>query len=192
MGAMADLVAMGKIGAVGLSEMSAGTMRRAAAIHPIAAMQSEYSPFSRNVEIAVLDACRELGAAFVAFSPLARGVLAGGLRDPASLHAQDVRRYLPRFSEANWPANLQLADAFALLAREAGVTPAQLSLSWVLSRGDHIHAIPGTTSFAHLEENRIVRDCALVRDIDALINQRTVQGERYPASVQPTIDTEEF
>jgi aryl-alcohol dehydrogenase-like predicted oxidoreductase len=192
MGAMADMVAEGKIGAIGLSEMSAATLRRAAAVHPIAAMQSEYSPFSRNVEIAVLEACRELGAAFVAFSPLARGVLAGSLRDPALLHPQDVRRYLPRFSEANWPANLHLADAFALLAREAGVTPAQLSLSWVLSRGHHIHAIPGTTSLAHLEENRIVRDVGLMRDVDALINQKTVHGERYPASVQPTIDTEEF
>lgn len=196
MGAMAELVAEGKIGAIGLSEMSVATLRRAAAVHPVAAMQSEYSPFSRNVEIGVLDACRDLGAAFVAFSPLARGVLAGGLRDPASLDPADLRHRMPRFASENWPANLHLAEMFDYLAAEAGVTSAQLALSWVLYRGDHILAIPGTSSLQHLEENIgccgwVLPDDLAIR-IDALINQETVSGARYPAAVQAAIDTEEF
>lgn len=195
-GAMAELVAEGKIGGIGLSEMSASTLRRAATVYPIAAMQSEYSPFSRNAEIAVLDACRELGTAFVAFSPLSRGVLAGSMRDPATLAVGDVRKPMPRFSAENWPANLHLAEMFAYLAEEAEVTPAQLALSWMLSRGDYVHAIPGTTSMAHLEENIACWDWELPDDlamrVDALINQGTVAGPRYPAAVQAAIDTEEF
>jgi aryl-alcohol dehydrogenase-like predicted oxidoreductase len=196
MGAMAKLVADGKVGAVGLSEMSAATLRRAHAIHPVAAVQSEYSPFSRNVEISVLEACRELGAAFVAFSPLARGVLAGSLRDPTTLAPADVRRHMPRFSAGHWPANLHLAEMFAFLAGQAGMTPAQLCIAWVLSRGDHVLAIPGTTSLVHLEDTVSLRKFTLPYDlelqIDALINQGTVSGPRYPAAVQATIDTEEF
>jgi aryl-alcohol dehydrogenase-like predicted oxidoreductase len=196
MGAMADLVAAGKICAIGLSEMSAATLRRAAAVHSVAVMQSEYSPFSRNVEIAVLDACRELGTAFVAFSPLSRGVLGGALRDPAALDTGDVRRYMPRFSGTHWDSNLALADRFAALARDEGVSPAQLCLSWVLSRGEHVVAIPGTRSRRHLVENITRADWPLpeetARRIDALINQRTVSGARYPAQIQAQIDTEEF
>jgi len=196
MGAMADLVAEGKIGAIGLSEMSAATLRRAAAVHPVAAMQSEYSPFSRNVEIAVLDTCRELGTAFVAFSPLSRGVLGGALRDPSALDTGDVRRYMPRFAEPHWSANLALAERFAELAHDEEVSPAQLCLSWVLSRGEHILAIPGTRSRRHLVENIARADWRLsgetARRIDALINQHTVSGARYPAQTRAQIDTEDF
>ncbi len=193
-GALADLVHAGKIGAIGLSEVSAATLRRAAAVHPIAAVQTEYSPWSRNAEIAVLDACRKLGTAFVAFSPLARGVLAGRVEDPARLDRADIRRYMPRFSPEHWPANRDLAAEFALLAEVYGVTPAQLSLAWVLSRGEHVHAIPGTTSPAHLEENAQVADIPddLIARIDWLFDPANVSGPRYPADVQAAVDTEEF
>lgn len=195
-GAMADLIKAGKIGGIGLSEMSAETLRRAAGEHPIAAMQTEYSPWTREPEIAVLEACRELGTTFVAFSPVARGVLANGVHDAAALEAKDLRRTMPRFNAENWPANRALADAFCAIATELEVTPAQLSLAWVLSRGEHIVAIPGTASIAHLEENFARADWILpagaAARIDALINERTVAGPRYGETMQRTIDTEQF
>ncbi|WP_293881092.1 aldo/keto reductase [Sphingomonas sp.] len=195
-GALADAVKAGKIGSIGLSEMSAQTLRKASAVHPIAAMQTEYSPQTRNPEIAVLDACRELGTTFVAFSPVGRGSLCGLLRDPETLPDGDLRKSWPRFTGQNWQRNLALIDAFAEIAKEAGVTPAQLALGWVLARGDHVVAIPGTASIAHLEEN-IARhdwrpnDETIVR-VDALINRDSVAGARYPDAQQKTIDTEEF
>jgi aryl-alcohol dehydrogenase-like predicted oxidoreductase len=128
-GAMAELVQAGKIGAIGLSEMSAETLRKAHSTHPISAMQTEYSPWTRNVEIAILEATRELDVALVAFSPLARGVLANGLRDRGTLLPDDIRYSQPRFSEENWPINLTLADGFNAIAAGQGVTPAQLSLA---------------------------------------------------------------
>ncbi len=196
MGAMAELVREGKIGAVGLSEMSAATLRAAHAVHPVAAMQTEYSLWTRNPEIAVLDACRELGTTFVAFSPVARGVLAGGVRDVDALAERDLRRTMPRFKPDNWPHNLTLVDAFNALAGEAGVTPAQLSLAWVLSRGEHVVAIPGTASLAHLEENFARWDWELPVELagrlDRLINRETVGGPRYNTAIQAAIDTEEF
>lgn len=195
-GAMADLIKAGKIGGIGLSEMSAETLRRASAEHPIAAMQTEYSPWTREPEIAVLEACRALGTTFVAFSPVARGVLANGIQDIAALEEKDLRRGMPRFNADNWPANRALVDAFCAIAAEFEVTPAQLSLAWVLSRGEHIVAIPGTASIAHMEENFARADwtipaAAAVR-IDALINERTVAGPRYGETMQKTIDTEMF
>lgn len=195
-GALGELVRAGKIGAIGLSEMSAETLRKAAAVHPIAAMQTEYSLWTRNAEIAVIEACAELGTSFVAFSPLARGVLANGVRDPSTLPEGDLRRLQPRFDPGNWPRNLALVDAFNAVAAELGVTPAQLSLAWVLSRGDHVVVIPGTAQIAHLEENWARRGWTLPADaaarLDALINQQTVAGPRYAAAMQRTIDTEEF
>ena len=195
-GALAELVKEGKIGSIGLSEMSADTLRRASAVHPIAAMQTEYSLWTRNPEIAVLDACREVGATFVAFSPVGRGALANGVRDTDALVDNDLRKGQPRFNAENWPVNLALIDAFNAIATEQGVTPAQLSLAWVLSRGEHIVTIPGTASIAHLEEN-VARwdwqpDAVTLAKLDALINQRTVAGPRYPDVMQRTIDTEEF
>lgn len=195
-GAMADLVRQGKIGSIGLSEMSAETLRRAAKEHPIAAMQTEYSPWTREPEIAVLDACAELGTTFVAFSPVARGVLANGVQDADTLTEKDLRRTMPRFNAENWPANRALADAFCAIAGELEVTPAQLSLAWVLSRGEHVVAIPGTASIAHLEENIARADWTIPAEtaarIDALINERTVSGPRYSEAMQRTIDTEMF
>ncbi|MEY8876014.1 MAG: aldo/keto reductase [Leptothrix sp. (in: b-proteobacteria)] len=195
-GALAELVREGKIRAIGLSEVSADTLRRAHAVHPIAALQTEYSLWTRNPEIAVLEACRELGTTFVAFSPVARGFLPGLLRDVATLDAKDIRRAMPRFYPDNYAANLQLLDRFADLAAELGCTPAQLSLAWLLARAPHIVPIPGTTSVAHLEENlgaaTISLDAETMAQLDALINRHTVRGARYNAATQVEIDTEEF
>lgn len=195
-GAMADLVKEGKIGAIGLSEMSADTLRKAAAVHPIAAMQTEYSPWTRNPELAVLEACRETGTTFVAFSPVGRGALANGVPDLESLEPSDIRRTMPRFQGENWDRNQQLIAAYNALASRAGVTPAQLSLAWVLSRGDHVVAIPGTAKIEHLEENIARWDWQIPADVaaevDALINQTTVAGHRYNEAIRSTIDTEDF
>ena len=195
-GALAELVREGKIGAIGLSEMSAETLRKAAAVHPIAAMQTEYSLMTRNPEIAVLEACRELGTTFVAFSPVARGAFAGGVRDAGELGVKDIRRTMPRFGSDNWTANRALLDRFEAIAAREGVTPAQLSLAWVLSRGDHVVAIPGTASIPHLEENIARWDwglpVAVSAELEALINRETVAGPRYADAMQRTIDTEEF
>lgn len=195
-GTLARLVEAGKIGAIGLSEMSATTLRKAHAVHPVAAVQTEYSPWTRNVEIAVLDTTRELGVTLVAFSPVARGVLANGVRDPQALPPGDIRLPMPRFNAEHWPRNLALVDAFNAIAAQQGVTPAQLSLAWVLSRGDHVHAIPGTTRPDHLAEN-IARvdwrpEPVVLDAIDALINEQTVSGPRYGEAMQKTIDTEVF
>src|ERR1700676_1502368 len=152
-GALADLTRQGKIRAIGLSEVSAATLRRAHAAHPIAAVQSEYSLCTRNPEIAVIGTCREIGAAFVAFSPLARGFLTGHMPDVAAFDAKDIRRAMPRYSSDHHAANLELLTDYAALAREAGCSMAQLALAWVLTRGPHVLAIPGTTNIAHLEEN---------------------------------------
>lgn len=195
-GALSELVRAGKIGSIGLSEMSAETLRKAHAVHPIAAMQTEYSPWTRNAEIAVLDACKELGTTFVAFSPVARGALANGVREAEQLGPKDIRRSMPRFNDQNWPKNLALIDAFNAFAKEVGATPAQMSLAWVLSKGEHIVTIPGTSSVPHLEENMARWDWHLPDDlinrIDDLINQHTVAGPRYSPAMQATIDTEEF
>ncbi len=195
-GALAELVAEGKIGGIGLSEMSAETLRAASAVHPIAAMQTEYSPMTRNPEIAVLEACRELGTTFVAFSPVARGMLAGGYHGPEVLTPKDLRHSMPRFTGDNWAANAALVAAFDAIAVRESVTPAQLSLAWVLSRGDHVVVIPGTARIDHLEENIAGWDweipVGVVAEIDALLNPASVAGERYSPAMQQTIDTEVF
>ena len=195
-GALSRLVREGKIRAVGLSEVSAAMLLRAHAVHPIAAVQSEYSLCTRNPEIAVIDACRSIGASFVAFSPLARGFLSGALRDVATLEAKDLRRTMPRFEAAAHAANLELLGAYSKLARSAHLSMAQLALAWVLARGEHLVAIPGTTSLAHLQENlgamAIELQPDLVAQLDTLINQRNVVGERYNAATQAEVDTENF
>ena len=195
-GALAHLVRAGKVRAIGLSEVSAATLRRAHAVHPISALQNEYSPWSRIVEFAALEACRVLGVALVAFSPVARGFLSGRLRDVSGFDAKDIRRAMPRFQGENFSANLRLLDGYTALAAEAGCTPAQLALAWLLARGPHIVPIPGTTNAAHLAENLGAADVALapaiVDRLDALVNRHTVAGPRYNAGTQAEIDTEEF
>lgn len=195
-GALAELVRAGKVRAIGLSEVSADTLRQAQAIHPIAALQSEYSLWTRNPEIKVLAACRELGIAFVAFSPLGRAFLTGRLRDPAQLPDRDIRRNMPRFQGGNFVRNLALLEEFDRLAREQGCTMAQLALAWVLAQGPHVIPIPGTRQVSHLEENLrasgLVLSRAMLVQLDALINPRTVSGPRYDPTTQKEIGTEEF
>lgn len=195
-GALADLVAEGKIRAVGLSEVSAATLRKAHAVHPIAAVQTEYSLWTREAEIAVLGACREIGAAFVAFSPLARGFLTGRLRDVTGLADKDLRRNMPRFLPENFERNLELLADYVALAEEAGCTPGQLALAWLLSRGEQVIPIPGTTNGDHLAENFAAGDLRLPGEVldraGAMINRQTVAGERYVAATMAEIDTEGF
>ena len=195
-GALADLVREGKIRAIGLSEVSAATLRRAHAVHPIAAVQSEYSLCTRNPEIAVIETCRRIGATFVAFSPLARGFLAGALRDVSKFEVQDIRRSMPRYEAAANAENLHLLDEYARLARMAHASMAQVALAWVLARGEHVVAIPGTTCAAHLEENlgaaTIELQADLIARLDSVINQRSVIGERYNPAAQAEVDTENF
>lgn len=192
-GALVRAKEAGKIGAIGLSEMSAATIRRAHAVHPVAAVQSEYSPMVRNPEVAVLDTCRELGIGFVAFSPVARGMLAGAVRKDDYVDG-DIRLSMPRFRGPNLAHNLAAVDRFEALARAIGCTPAQLALAWVLHRGDHIVPIPGTRSIAHLEEDLgatgVTLDAATMAAVAAIFAGDAVHGARYPAAAQAQIDTE--
>ncbi|WP_299760777.1 aldo/keto reductase [Ramlibacter sp.] len=195
-GALADLVRAGKIRTIGLSEVSAATIRRAHAVHPITAVQTEYSLWTRNPEIAVLDTCRELGITFVAFSPVARGFLCDAVPDVAAFDAKDIRKSMPRFEPANHARNLELLPRYRELAREAGCTPAQLALAWLLHQGDDIIPIPGTTSVEHLAEDLAGADVKLspelLAQLEAHINQRTVHGNRYSQQARGEVDTEEF
>jgi aryl-alcohol dehydrogenase-like predicted oxidoreductase len=195
-GALSRAIEAGKIGAYGVSEWSAQHIREAHAVHPMAAVQTEYSLWTRNVELGVLDTTRELGIALVAFSPTGRGALGGVLKDPSTLEESDLRTKMPRFNPQNWPHNLELIERFVALAEEAGVTPAQLALHWALSRGEHVHIIPGTTSIQHLEDNFAAASVEVQSSVlDAageLINEHTVAGHRYHDAIRPTIDTEEF
>lgn len=195
-GTLGDLVREGKIRSVGLSEVSAATLRRAHAEYPITAVQTEYSLCTRNPEIAVLEACRELGTAFVAFSPLARGFLGGALRDVSTLVPGDFRRTMPRFAPDAYAANLRMLDAYEAIAKEAGCTPAQLALAWLLARGPEIIPIPGTTSVEHLRDDLGAVDVSLdaspLARLDALIHDGTMAGDRYPPQAQAEVDTEVF
>ncbi|NHI19702.1 aldo/keto reductase [Phycicoccus endophyticus] len=195
-GALAGLVTAGKVRAVGLSEVSATTLRRAHAVHPVAALQNEYSLWSRNPELGTLEATRELGVALVAFSPLARGLLTADPPRPSALPERDIRRSMPRFDAANYPGNLALAHALDALAREAGVTLAQLALAWVLSRGEHVLAVPGTRSVEHLHENLATLAAPVPERVLAaagrILNAGTVRGPRYGAATREEIDTESY
>ena len=194
-GALADLVRAGKIRTIGLSEVSATTLRKAHAEHPITALQTEYSLWTRNPEIAVLQACRELGVTFVPFSPVARGFLCGPL-DIAGFDAKDIRRTMPRFAHDNYAANLKLLPAYNALAQEADCSPSQLALAWLLHKGDDLIPIPGTTSVEHLLDDLGAVDVKLSAELMAraedLINERTVKGDRYNAQANSEVDTEVF
>lgn len=194
-GALVRAKDAGKIGALGLSEMSAATIRRAHDVHPIAAIQSEYSPAVRNPEIGVLDACRDLGIGFVAFSPVARGLLAGAVLDD-SYEKGDIRAMMPRFTGDRLTRNLMAVDRFNALAVEFEMTPAQLSLAWVLAQRDDIVAIPGTRSIGHLEEDLAAATLPLPVDatvrVNAIFANGAISGARYSAPMQATIDTETF
>ncbi|HEY0823318.1 MAG TPA: aldo/keto reductase [Ramlibacter sp.] len=195
-GAMSRLVEEGKVRTLGLSEVSAATIRKAHAVHPITAVQNQYSLWTRNPEIAALAACRELGIAFVAFSPVARGFLCDAVHDVGTFEAKDIRRTMPRFEAANHAQNLKLLPAYKALAAEAACTPAQLALAWLLHRGEHVVPIPGTTSVEHLREDLAAADVRLspelIGKLDALINQHTVAGNRYSEQSNREVDAEVF
>ena len=183
-GAMAGLVEAGKVRYLGLSEASPETIRRAHAVHPISALQSEYSLWSRDHEDEVLPTVRELGIGFVAYSPLGRGFLSGAIRSLDDLDEDDFRRRNPRFQGANFQRNLDLAAAVRAIADEKGVTPAQLALAWVLSRGEDVVPIPGTKRRQYLEENVGAADVQLTPEdlerIESAFPKGATAGDRYP------------
>ena len=183
-GAMAELVRAGKVRWLGLSEAAPATIRRAHAVHPISALQTEYSLWSREPEGELLDTVRELGIAFVAYSPLGRGFLTGSIRKAEDLDASDFRRNSPRFQAEAMDANLRLADRVRTIAAERGCTPAQLALAWLLARGEDIVPIPGTRSIQRLEENLGALDVRLSADdvarLDHELPPGAARGERYP------------
>jgi aryl-alcohol dehydrogenase-like predicted oxidoreductase len=195
-GAMSRLVEQGKVRTLGLSEVSAQTIRKAHAVHPLTAVQTEYSLWTRNPEIAVLEACRSLGITFVAFSPVARGFLCDAVHDVSTFDAKDIRKSMPRFEPSNHAENLKLLPGYKALAREAGCTPAQLALAWLLHQGEDIIPIPGTTSVEHLREDlaaaEVKLDAGLLARVGAHINQQTVHGNRYTLQARGEVDTEEF
>ena len=195
-GGLSDLVRAGKIRSIGLSEVSAATLRKAHAVHPIAAVQTEYSLWTRNPEIALLEACRELGATFVAFSPVARGFLCGKPIEIDKLDAKDIRRGMPRFSADNFPRNLQLLPPYLAFAQELGCSPSQLAIAWLLHKAPHIVPIPGTTSIAHVHDDLGALDVKLspahMQQLEAMIGQHNVVGNRYNDQANSEVDTEAF
>jgi aryl-alcohol dehydrogenase-like predicted oxidoreductase len=195
-GALGELVSAGKIRCVGLSEVSGATLRKAHAVHPIAAVQNEYSLWTRNPELGVLPACRDTGAALVAFSPIARGFFGAKIRDAGSFDEKDIRRQMPRFQGESFDANLSLLERYSAIAREVGCTDAQLALAWLLGRDRAVIPIPGTTRIAHLEDNLAARqvklDTATVARLEKLINAESIAGARYNAATKAEIDTEDY
>ncbi len=189
-GAMAELVRAGKVRLLGLSEAAAATLRRAHAVHPIAALQTEYSLWTRDLEAEVLPACRELGVTLVAYSPLGRGFLTGRFRKPEDLAADDWRRMGPRFQGENFVANLALAERIQALAARKGCTPAQLALAWLLARGEDVVPIPGTRQRARLEENAAAVELRLTPAENAELSDSLppARGARYPEASMATLN----
>jgi aryl-alcohol dehydrogenase-like predicted oxidoreductase len=191
-GAMAELVKAGKVRHLGLSEASASTMRRADQVHPIAALQSEYSLWTRDLEATILPVCEELGIGVVAYSPLGRGFLTGAFKQVEDFDAGDYRRSNPRFSGENFANNLELVEIVSEIAREEGYTPAQVALAWLLDCAPYIVPIPGTRSIKRLKENALsvmvrLGDAQLER-LYGILRERPVSGPRYPAASMATID----
>ena len=191
-GAMAELVQAGKVRYLGLSEASAATLRRAAAVHPIPALQSEYSLWSRDVEGGILSTCRELGVGLVAYSPLGRGFQTGAIRSPEDFAADDFRRGNPRFQGENYQRNLQLVEQVQGLAAAKGCSPAQLALAWLLAQGSDIVAIPGARKMAHLRDNlgalQVALESTELAQLDAVFGSGQVSGQRYAAHIMPMLN----
>jgi aryl-alcohol dehydrogenase-like predicted oxidoreductase len=191
-GTLAKLVQAGKVRYIGLSECSPQTLRRAHAVHPIAALQCEYSVWYREPEHTVLPVCRELGIGFVPYSPLGRGFLAGNFRTLADLPQNDARRNMPRFHEQNVQHNLRIADAVRETATRKGVSPAQIALAWVLAQGDDILPIPGTKRRTRLAENVGAVNVRLTSDelssLNATVTEISVHGERYAPAMMKALN----
>ena len=191
-GAMAELVEAGKVRQLGLSEVSPRTIRRAHSVHPVTALQTEYSLWERHAEDAVLPTVRELGIGFVAYSPLGRGFLTGGVRSAGELPDGDFRRLTPRFQGANFERNLRIVERVEELSSEIDVTPAQLAIAWVCAQGEDIVAIPGTKRRHYLEENVAAESLELSSDrlarLDEVVPQNGAAGDRYPEPIMATID----
>jgi aryl-alcohol dehydrogenase-like predicted oxidoreductase len=189
-GAMADLVEEGKIRHIGLSEAAPETLRRAHAVHPITALQTEYSLWTRDVEAEILPTCRELGIGFVPYSPLGRGFLANRFSSPDEIPQDDFRRHNPRFQGENWERNQRIVAKVEEIAEEKGITPAQLALAWVLAQGDDIVPIPGTKRRRYLEENAAAADVELTDDDLARIDEELpdVSGDRYAPEGMATVN----
>jgi aryl-alcohol dehydrogenase-like predicted oxidoreductase len=191
-GAMADLVKEGKVRFIGLSEAAPETIRRAHRVHPVTALQTEYSLWSRDVEDEILSTIRELGIGFVAYSPLGRGFLTGRFRSVEDLPADDYRRNSPRFQGENFAKNLRLVELIEDIAQEKGCTPAQLALAWVLAQGEDIVPIPGTKRRAYLEENVRALDIELTPEdlarIDEIAPKGAAAGDRYPPSAMQSVN----
>ncbi|WP_414587114.1 aldo/keto reductase [Scytonema sp. PCC 10023] len=191
-GAMAELVQQGKVRYLGISEAAPATIRRAAAVHPITALQTEYSLWSREPEDEILSTLRELGIGFVAYSPLGRGFLSGAIKSPDDLAPDDYRRASPRFQGENFDKNLQLVEQVKAIAAEKGATPSQLALAWILAQGDDIVPIPGTKRRAYLEENVAATQITLtpedLRLLDEVVPKGIAAGERYSAEHMSTVN----
>ncbi|MEU4348211.1 aldo/keto reductase [Streptomyces sp. NPDC023838] len=185
-GAMAELVAEGKVRFLGISEASASTIRRAHAVHPVAALQSEWSLWTRDIEDEVLPTCRELGIAVVPFSPLGRGFLTGGISSAAEIGPNDIRSRMPRFTDVNIKRNMAMVNALTRLSDRAGVTPGQLALAWLLHQGSDIVPIPGTKRVTYLEQNAAAGSVRLspsdLAAIEAAVPLDAVSGDRYGSS----------
>jgi len=190
--AMADLVKEGKIKGIGFSEISSATLRRAHAIHPVTAVQTEYSLWTRDPEDGILETCAELGIAFVAYSPLGRGFLTGQIKTAADFDSSDYRRFSPRFQGENFQKNLDLVTALEKLAAKKSCTPSQLALAWVLAQGDHIFPIPGTKRIKYLDENVGALHVSLSKDelvaIDAIFPKDAAAGLRYPEQMMTSVN----
>ncbi len=194
-GAMADLVKAGKIKTIGLSEVSSTTLRRAHAVHPITAVQSEYSLWTRDPENKVLETCAELGVGFVPFSPLGRAFLTGAIRDLSTLEESDMRRHMPRFQGENLSQNLALLDELQVIAADNGCTLAQLALAWLLAQGETVVSIPGTKHVRYVEENAAAAELEVsagdLQRAGEIINAATVAGDRYSKGQMISLDPEE-
>ena len=191
-GAMKRLVEQGKVRYLGLSEAAPATIRRAHKVHPISALQTEYSLWTRDAEADILPLCRELGIGYVAYSPLGRGIFGGEIRGTQSLAENDRRKSHPRFQGENLAANVKLADAVGALARKKACTPPQLALAWLLAKGEHIVPIPGTRRVDHLEANAAAADITLSREeiaaLEAACPVGVARGTRYPAAAMAKLN----
>jgi aryl-alcohol dehydrogenase-like predicted oxidoreductase len=191
-GAMADLVKEGKIRGIGVSELNTETLRKAHSTHPLSALQTEYSLWSRDPEDDIIPTCKELGIAFVAYSPLGRGFLTGQIKSFEDLEKDDYRRFSPRFIGENFDKNIELVNKIESIAKEKNCTPAQLALAWVMAQGDHIFPIPGTKRVKYLEENVKAVEVHLsqkdLEQIEEVFPKDAVAGTRYPEAFMKSVN----